>query len=94
MKVVILKVETNTREVDNWLNADLLQLLWVTNAGSLQDQWSAECASAHNDKLPSLEGTANNLVSTTDRPCWDSNNASRHAIFNDDTVDLGIALKM
>lgn len=29
-QVMVLEVETNTRKVDDWLDADFLELLWVT----------------------------------------------------------------
>jgi hypothetical protein len=38
-EVMILEIETNTRQVHNSLNASLLQLLRVTDTRSLEDQW-------------------------------------------------------
>jgi hypothetical protein len=36
--LVVLEVETNTRKVDEWLDAGLSELLWVTNTRTLKDK--------------------------------------------------------
>lgn len=36
---MILEVQTDTRKIDDRLYAHLLELLRVTDAGTLQDEW-------------------------------------------------------
>jgi hypothetical protein len=39
---VVLEVETDTGEVDEGLNTGFAKLLWVTNAGALEDERRAQ----------------------------------------------------
>ena len=41
-RAYVLEVETDAREVDLRLDANLAELLRVTNPGPLQDQWRAK----------------------------------------------------
>ena len=92
MEVVVLEIKTDAREVDNGINTDLLQLLGVTDPGSLQHQGSAKCSTADNDQFPSLPGRAFRFVRPTYRPGRDRDNPSSDPIFNYDTVNFCIAL--
>ena len=40
--LVVLKVETNTREINEWLDASLAELFWVTDTRALEDKWRGE----------------------------------------------------
>lgn len=48
-KVVILEVETNTREVDERLDAGLTELLGVADTRSLENEWRGQSATRDND---------------------------------------------
>ena len=39
--LVVLEVQTNTGQVDKWLDAGLAKLLRVTNTRALEDEWGA-----------------------------------------------------
>lgn len=39
MEIMVLEIQTDTRKVDNRLHAHLLELLGVTDAGTLKDEW-------------------------------------------------------
>jgi hypothetical protein len=61
-QVVILEVETDTWQVDERFDASLAELLWVTNTGSLKDEWRAESATRNDDLLPSLDDSRRQLT--------------------------------
>ena len=64
-QVMVLKVQTNAWKVDNRLDTNLLQLLWVTDTASLKNQWRRECTSRNNDLLASSESARLLLLGET-----------------------------
>jgi hypothetical protein len=42
--LVVLEVETNTRQVHERLDAHLAELLWVTDTRALEDEWRTKCS--------------------------------------------------
>lgn len=55
--LVILKIETNTGQVDERLDASLAELLWVTDTRALKNEWRAQCSARHNDLLACSDNT-------------------------------------
>ena len=94
MQVVVLEVETNSWKIDHGLDANLLQFLGVTNTRSLKDKRTTQSTTADDNELSGLECTSFDVLSTRDRGCRDGDNASGNTIFNDDSIDLSVALKV
>lgn len=53
---MVLEVETDTRKVNQGLDAGLAELLWVTNTRSLKDERRAHRTARNNDLLASTDG--------------------------------------
>lgn len=53
-QVVILEIETDTRQIDQRLNASLAKLLRAADTRALEDEWRAQGTSRHDDLLASL----------------------------------------
>lgn len=92
-KVVILEVETDTGEVHQRLYANLAQLLCVTDPRPLEDKRRAECASTDDDLFAGFEDPWL-LLPRGQRLRGHSLHTDGATIFNDDLVDLGVALQV
>lgn len=88
-QVVVLEVQTNTGQVDKWLDTGLAELLCVTNTRALEDQGGAERAAADNDQLACTESPGN-LLRRVKRLGWDSLDADCFAVLEDDLVGFGV----
>lgn len=85
-----LEVETNTGQVNKWLDARLAKLLWVTDARALEDKRRAQGASRYNDLLAGFDDTGMQL--TRGKRLGRNNlDANSFAVFED---DLHISLAM
>lgn len=60
--LVVLEVEPNAWEVDQRLDTDLAQLLWVTDTRALEDEWRTERPTRDNDLLASLDDAGEGLT--------------------------------
>ncbi len=92
-QVVVLEVAAYTGQVDDGLDASTAKLVGVTDTRALEDQRRAEGAAADDDLLASTEDPANRFLAV-DGLCWDGCNAHGTAVFDDDLVDLGVALQV
>lgn len=54
-QVMVLEVKTDTWEVDDGLDASLLELLGITDTRSLKDQWRRESTAGNNNLLAGTE---------------------------------------
>lgn len=61
-EVVVLEVQTDSREVDDGLDASCAKLLWVANTRALEDKRRGQRATRHNDLLASFEGASLELI--------------------------------
>jgi hypothetical protein len=59
--LVILEVETHTRQVYKWLDASLAEFLRVTNTRALENEWRAEGPARYNDLLTCLDDARRQL---------------------------------
>lgn len=103
---MILEIQANTRQIDNWLHTRRFQLLCITDATSLQDQWARKGASADDNLLARPESTGllllwgdriNNNASRVKEAYvgvkWFSRNGSNsnsNTVLDDDFVDFGV----
>lgn len=92
-QVVVLEVAAYTGQVDDGLDASTAKLVRVTDTRALEDQWRAEGAAADDDLLASTEDPADWLLAV-DGLGWHGCNAHGTAVFDDDLVDLGVALEV
>jgi hypothetical protein len=60
--LVVLEVETHTRQVDKRLDARLAELLWVTDTRALKDEWRTERSARYDDLLACLDDTRGNVA--------------------------------
>jgi len=56
-EVVVLEVETDAGEIDEGLDACAAELLWVADAGALEDEWGAEGAARDDDLFAGADGS-------------------------------------
>lgn len=90
---MVLEVAAHTGQVDDGLDASTAKLVRVTDTRALEDQGRAEGAAADDDLLASTEDPANGLLAI-DGLGWDGCNAHGTSVFDDDFVDLGVALQV
>jgi hypothetical protein len=62
---MILEIQSNAGQINDRLDASLLQLRGVTNTTSLKDQWRRQRASRNNDHLPCSKGAGLLLLGGT-----------------------------
>lgn len=92
-RLAYLEVQANTWQIDQRLDANLSQLLWVTDTRSLKDERGAKGAASDDDLLPrpedsSLFRLAVNLLG------WNSRYANGHTVLDDDLVNLCVDLQV
>lgn len=92
-KIVILEVQTDTGEVHQRLDPNLAQLLCVTDPRPLEDQRRAERASTDNDLFAGPEDPWL-LLPRGQRLRGHRLNTNGATVFNDDLVNLGVALQV
>lgn len=92
-QVVVLEVAAYTWQVDQRLHTSPAQLLGVTKARALEDEWGAHGTSAQDNLLSGPEDTANRFttVEGLGRDCDDTHSST---VFNDDLLHLGVALEV
>lgn len=88
-QVVVLEVQTHTREVDERLDTSLSELLRVSDTRALENERRTEGASGNNDLLPSPEGAAV-VLGGRERLGRNGLDSDCAATLHDDLVDLGV----
>jgi hypothetical protein len=92
-QVVVLEVETDTRQVDERLHAGVAKLLRVTDTRALKDEWRAESASG-DDNLLASPVNSGGVLSRSEWLGRHGRDADCSIALEDDLVYLGVADKV
>lgn len=92
-QIVVLEVAANTGEVDQRLYTSPTQLLGVTKARTLENQWGTHGACADDDLLSGFEDPADWLASVEGLG-WHCYHTDSPAILNNHFLHLGVALEV
>ena len=88
-EIVVLEVQTDPRKINHRFNTDVFQFLGITDSGSLQNEWGAECTARDHDLLSG----ADNLRLLLLRMEWfhrEALNSNCSAVFDDDFINLRV----
>lgn len=89
-EIVVLEIEADAWEFNLAFHAGFLELLGISDAGALQDEWGAERAAGDDDLLARADDGFL-LLARVEGLHGDCANGGCAAVFEDDFVDFGVA---